>query len=242
MSPPPAAWTRTSPETVVTARPAAASPDREVSRDEIGRQGADAAADRHIAGGGAQPQRRLDVPNAHVAAGRVDLQGAHVLERDVAGRGLRVDRAERAGSIEIRRARPERRDRSPRGQRTRTPTFAPRPIMRPVLFATCTTTSCPAPRSVISTRASAIALRVTSLSRSGTSSTSTPGRSVASTVDLAARERHAQRDVARGLERGHDRASGRGCGRRTTRTPSGRCRGGRWSSSPGSSTLPNSEG
>ena len=60
--------------------------------------------------------------------------------------------------------------------------------------------------------------------------------------DLSSRERHLDGNRAGGLEGGHDRAPLCGAGRRTTRTPSGRCRGGRASSMSGRSTLPKSDG
>ena len=61
-------------------------------------------------------------------------------------------------------------------------------------------------------------------------------------VDLSARERQAQRHRAGCLEDRHERASTRGVGRRTTRTPSGRCRGGRPSTKSGSWAAPKRDG
>ncbi len=128
---------------------------------------------------------------------------------DVAGGRLDADRAERSGRVEVRRARRGDRGRFPAGSAR-----ALRPSGRgrsgsPDFFGICTTTSWPPPRSVISTRASAIACRVTSLSRNGTSSISTWPSSAVSSVDPASAERYPHGDVACRLEDGHDRASGR---------------------------------
>ena len=57
--------------------------------------------------------------------------------------------------------------------------------------------------------------------------------------DLSTEECDAKRDVSGCLERGHDRAPGRSDARlRTMRTPSGRRRGARYSSTPGPTMWP----
>ena len=75
--------------------------------------------------------------------------------------------------------------------------------MKPDLRFRSTTTSCPPPRSIISTRASSITCRVTSLSRRATSSTSTRGRVQVSMLTSPPLSDDAQRDLAGSLEDGH---------------------------------------
>ena len=209
MPPPPAACTRTSPETVVTVSPAAASSTERSPETRL----ADSSPPQRRTVASPDAVRSVGVPDRRherdvTARGR-DLQARRVLERHVAGRRLDVARCRACPS---RRGPPSRRggrDRCPGGSaRARRP-WGRGPAGARTSSRSCTTISCPPPRFVISTRASAIAWRVTSLSRNGTSSISTPGSSVASTLTSPPGSDTLQRDVARGLEDGHDRACGR---------------------------------
>ena len=155
----------TSPETVFTASPAAASSTVRSPETRFAASTPPARRTRHVAGSGAELGLARHVARPHVAARGIDAERRCGVERDVARRGLDVDVAERARAP-ARSAESERRARSlPSGQRTWTPTFGPRPTRKPDLRFRSTTTSWPPPRSIISTRASAIACRVTSLSR-----------------------------------------------------------------------------
>ena len=147
-----------------------------------------------------------------------------------------------AGRLQVGRAGAERRDRCPSGQRTRTPTFGPRPSMRPDFRFRSTMISWPAaarghldaglldhlPRDVVVAQRDQ--LHVDTAARRGLD------------ADLAAVEADAQEHGAGRVER-HRVWSRPGLrrglrGRRTTRTPSGRPRGGRESYGAGRSTLP----
>ena len=215
---------------------------RQVTGDEIGRQLAAAPPNPHVTRGGSHLDPALDVTRAHVAARGVDGERARGVERDVAGRGLDLDRSERASSLRGRRSRRGGRRRFPRDSARCTPTRGPRPTMKPDLRFSSTTTWCPPPRSVISTLASSIACRVTSLSRSATSSISTRGASTVSmlTSPPLSDTRSATWPVVSKTVMPIPPAAS-GCGRRTTRTPSGRWRGGRELATLGRSTLPKNE-
>ena len=215
--------------------------DRQVAGDEICRQLAAAAPNPHVTRGGSHLDPAVDVTRAHVAARGVDGERARGVERDVAGGGLDLDRAERAPRLEVGGVGAEvdvgargtaHLDADPRAAADDEARL-PLQLDDHLVAAAAIGHLDPGlldrlPRDVVVAQRHELDLdarRVDGLD-----------------ADLAAAERHAQRDLAGRLEDGHADPSGRaGCGRRTTRTPSGRWRGGRELSTSGRSTLPKNE-